>query len=716
MKRFLTAAILLAAILPANAIIWHYGKFNTSRKQCSLERWTGTQPTSGKLTIPASYKHTDGITYKVVEILPHALDNLDKVTEINIPASINEIGEAKSGRYPSYPENFGNCPALKKFIVDSGNKSFSAIDGMLYLDNNWLMAVPQALPAANGELTLPSATTVISRSAFAGNTTVITLTIPRRCNINENGGLNMATAIKTYKLTGSGNVLSVVDGMLVDYSERLVSFPPAKKQTSVTVPTAIAHIESYAFANTSIKSIDLSAADKIGKRAFFRSSLTSVDIPGTVETIHENTFEKSHSLTSIHIESVDLELSEHFALDCTALKSVTTENPLGSLGTGAFKNCASLSEFPFSAHTDIAGDSVFYACGFTKAVYSDDFTREWVTSKSRHLFSACSKLETIDASAVRGTDGEPFDICPDFAVNCLKLKTLKLPAVTTIWETNNSPNPPAFGYSCMLDHIELGTLWEVEPKLQFVYSTINGIRNYEPKVYVSVTANSKYLPNSFNSWPIGHMFSAGNGAAVSPQIYCDSYEPSRDYICPTASYFVPGGTLYKYTEAEQAGCKVRHNYTITFEKSGNYLKVDLGQVAPSTAEVKDFSVSFNGTSPKPVGLQGSATSDCTYDNVRTVRVSYKIDGIAMCTDYPAEHWNGASVDGITVDTSEVAINGRHIDCGSDCISFCIYNLTGMEVWRQEGSEADIDTLLPGIYMAEITLSQGNTRTFKFILR
>lgn len=339
MKHFLTIAALLLAILPANAIIWKYGEYNTSKKQCTLTGWGGTQPSSGKLAIPASYKHTDGVTYKVVTIAPHALDNLTTVTEISIPASVTLIGDAKTNSYPSDPLNFGNCPALKKFIVDSGNKYFSAIDGMLYVDGKYLLSVPQALTVSGGALTLPSTTTYISASAFAGNTTVTTLTLPRRCNINDNGGLNLAKAIKTYKLTGSsGSPLVIVDGMLLDSNDWLISCPPAMKAASLTVPSSVSRIKDYAFANTTgVKSIDLSAVSKIGNRAFSNSGLTHIDIPGSVTTLGEGTFAQSKSLTSIHIESVDMQISEHFAEGCDALTRVTTENPLKLIDGSAFK-------------------------------------------------------------------------------------------------------------------------------------------------------------------------------------------------------------------------------------------------------------------------------------------------------------------------------------------------------------------------------------------
>lgn len=722
MKRFLLAVALLGAILPANAIIWRYDNFNKSKKQCTLSGWGGNQPTSGKLSVPASYKHTDGVTYSVVAIEPHALDNLTQVTEITIPATIIRIGDARSGTFPSRPMNFDNCPALKKFIVNTSNKNFSAINDMLYLDGDYLLAVPQAIPASGGSFALPSDTRHISESAFRGNTTITTLTLPRRCNISLNGGLNRAKSIRSYIVTGTGSSysLSVVDGMLIEGGERIVSCPPKYSAATLTVPSSVDRIEEFAFANTAyLKSINLSAVSKIGKRAFQNSGLINLIIPGTVTSMGVSTFEGSESLQTIHLECTNLAIPERFAKSCRSLTRVTSENPIELIDEAAFKNCSSLAQFPFSASTAIYGDSVFTSCGFTKVIYNDDPTTG-ATTACEHQFSVCRSLEIIDASAVQGTEEDSFDMFPYFASNCPKLTTLKLPAFTSFWKTNEKPTEPAFGYACVLNHIEMGTLYTLENRPQFCYSPSGNTLNFKPKVYIAVTANSKYS-EEYNSWAIGQMFQAANGATVSPQVYVDSYSPSEDYICPTATYFVPGGTLHKYSEAAAAGCTVRINYTIQFEETDDCdLKVTVGQVSPATANVRDFKVAFNDLAPHNIGIQGSVlsgSSGLVLGYVQKVTVSYTVDGIPMSTIYPKEHWLYGGVDDITIDGSDIiTVSGRHITCGADCASITVYSMTGASVCHVEGNKAYLSGLTPGVYVAEATSTSGKKNTRKFILR
>ncbi|MBQ7862530.1 MAG: leucine-rich repeat protein [Clostridia bacterium] len=63
-------------------------------------------------------------------------------------------------------EAFVNLRALKKFVVDEANESFTAVDGVLYTkDMKTLLCVPKAYEGT--EFTVPAEVDVISRSAFS---------------------------------------------------------------------------------------------------------------------------------------------------------------------------------------------------------------------------------------------------------------------------------------------------------------------------------------------------------------------------------------------------------------------------------------------------------------------------------------------------------------------------------------------------------------------
>ena len=264
----------------------------------------------------------------------------------------------------------------------------------------------------------------------------------------------------------------------------------------------------------------------------------------------------------------------------------------------------------------------------------------------------CSQLEEIDASAITGTDEVSFLLPYDFANGCYNLKTLKLPPFTSITDMSSTSTPPIFGYTCLLDHIEMHTITPVVDLPRFCYSTYKGVQVFSPQVYISVTANSDLFPTYYNDWPVGPMFVAGNGATVKPQFYCDAYTPSENYVCNTATYNIPGGAMHNYSEARNAGCTVRETYSVEFQNVNDYMRVVISRKADAPADVREFYVSFDGGTPKRIGYEGSAVSDTSYDDIRKIRISYRLNDIEMATDYPMGHWTGASVDGIEIDEDD----------------------------------------------------------------
>lgn len=717
MRPILSAILFLTATMGANAITWDFGNFDTEKKECTLTR-CGGNVVSTTLTIPASYKHTDGNYYTVVAIAPHAIENISKITEICIPSTIISIGETREGETGELL-NFANCTALQKFTVYDDNKVFSSIDGLLYLGDKSLMAVPKMVAVtSSGSFTVPAQTQYIAASAFADNSTISSLTLPAGCTIERNGGLNLANKIAFYYLSGTGSTLSTSDRMLIADGNRVVSFPrrgtPYKNYTA-TMPPTVTEIEEYAFANTEyVNYIELGSVEKIGRMAFADSNLKNITLPASVTEIGTGALSNCLDITTIRLKMAEPVIPAEFAYNCRTLYTVATDHPIKSIGKSAFQKCSKLDSFPFSGYTDIAGDAAFASTGFTTVTYNDDFTAAGHANSAPELFSNCSSLTKIDASAVRGTQDNPFVISPSFVESAKMVHTIKLPAFSRL----EDPEQTAF-FRTNPTHIEIGTIWASSPGPQFWYDYL-GSRIIQPKVYVAVTANSKYFPETYNTWEIGSMFKADDPVTLLPQIFCDPYTPSANYVCPDATYYVPGGTEGNYSAAAEAGCQVIANYTIAFGKDAdNGMTVTLGQMNPVSAKVNDFAVTFNDSDPIAVGQQGTAESSACglmYGDVDNVTVSYTVNGVAMSTAYPVTHWDTTSVDDITAGAADTCVNGRNINCGADCKRFAVCNATGMEVWRQEGAQATLDTLVPGVYIARITTVQGTERTFKFILR
>lgn len=101
--------------LQADAVNWKYGSYNTKEKTCAVVGWSGTQPSSGKLTIP-SQATKDGVAYTVTAVSANALNGFTDVTQITIPASITKLaGNDGTGNSRVDIENFDNYSPMEHY-------------------------------------------------------------------------------------------------------------------------------------------------------------------------------------------------------------------------------------------------------------------------------------------------------------------------------------------------------------------------------------------------------------------------------------------------------------------------------------------------------------------------------------------------------------------------------------------------------------------------
>lgn len=705
--KLLTCVALTAAFaIESHAIIYHYDNLDSKKKVCRLKSWSGTQPTSGKINIPSSYTHTDGKDYKVTSIAPDALNGLTTVTEINIPASVTVIGKSNSTTQTDIAVcNFYDCPQLKKFVVDSSNTAFeTSAEGILFLKGGEkVLKVPAKVTTdGEGRLTFSSTNTLICDDAFHGNTTVQILAINTYASINRNGGLNHALNLRKYEVKGNQGWLTKSGGLLIDAETRAVSWPPALETDEVRVPSTVEIIADYAFANTRVGRVKMSAVERIYKGAFRNSAIKDVTLPGSVAEILQGAFENCQQLTSISLESVDLKLPDRFARNCGKLSKVTTQNPIYRLGESAFKDCASLVEFPFSGYTRCEDDSIFYGCGFTEVVYDDEPTYDLCTY-SPQTFGACRNLQRIDASNMATTPDLIYAIGPDFAPLCPNLKEMCFADFSSFWSNGNMATPPVFGYECALEKIVLHTFWNDESN-RFCYSPTHGVTEFYPDVFVAVTANSDVDATGWNRWPVKDLFTSGNGASVHPRFYCDAYAPGQDYVVPAARYYVAGGTVSNYSRAVEAGCQVEEMFEVSFEKSGDRMKVSVGEGAlTGNMTPRSIRIRFDDEAYTSTSFPGYVTSSKPMSQISKVRIAYDIDNVEMVTEYPSTHWTGSGV-------SQLPDEQEDMDCrvvdgvltfGANVGSFSLYSMAGREILSGRGDRADVSNVPAGIYVLMI---------------
>ena len=155
------------------------------------------------VTIPSSVKTIGAWAFSACFqmqplTLPESLEYIGKgafincrsLKRVNIPAKLAVIGNAA----------FAYCTGLEQFNVDVGNKTFTAIDGVLY-SKDWstLVSAPNVSTIAR----MPSTVTKIGASAFQGRDRLEALTIPESVTIIDHGAFHSCERLGSMTIPAS---------------------------------------------------------------------------------------------------------------------------------------------------------------------------------------------------------------------------------------------------------------------------------------------------------------------------------------------------------------------------------------------------------------------------------------------------------------------------------------------------------------------------------
>ena len=219
------------------------------------------------------------IPNSITTIGEEAFSSCISLTSITIPNSVTTIGSRA----------FYYCTSLTSINVESGNSSYASEDGVLF-DKNKIVLI--CCPAGKvGEYVIPNGVTTIGNSAFAGCSSLFSITI-------------------------SNSVTTIGDW----------AFSSCASLSSITTPNSVITIGEGAFFHcASLTSITIgSNVTTIGHNAFYVCGLTSVTIP--------------NSVTFIGVEAF---------FDCP-INTITISENVTDIGTGAFFN-NNLSTINFNA-------------------------------------------------------------------------------------------------------------------------------------------------------------------------------------------------------------------------------------------------------------------------------------------------------------------------------------------------------------------------------
>ena len=273
-------------------------------------------------------------------------------------------------------------------------------------------------------VTLPNTLTAIGTQAFCGSS-LVSISIPAGVKTIGNGTFNLCTSLQTVTFE-KGSQLKAFENS----SGWGGVFQSCTSLTTIEIPASVETIGYNAFFGcSSLKTVTFEKGSQLKTIDGFESctSLTTIEIPASVETIKYSafngctslktvTFEKGSelktiegyyqfygafsdctSLTSIEIPA-SVETIEWYAFSyCTSLKTVTFEkgSKLKMIQYNTFRDCTSLTTIEIPASVETIERGAFSGCTSLQTVTFEKGSQ----LKTVDGFSNCTALTTVDMSA-----------------------------------------------------------------------------------------------------------------------------------------------------------------------------------------------------------------------------------------------------------------------------------------------------------------------------
>ena len=209
----------------------------------------------------------------------------------------------------------------------------------------------------------------------------------------------------------------------------ICAFLGCSSLTSLTLPSSLQSIGDCAFWNcSSLTSLTLpSSLQSIGDCAFLGcKSLTSLTLPSSLQSIGDCAFFGCKSLTSLTLPSSLQSIGDCAFFGCKSLTSLTLPSSLQSIGGGAFTGCTSLRSVICNQFYKVIGQMLLSSDGTQVIAYwgenSEVTIPEGVQSIGDRAFYGCNSLTSLTLpSSLQSIGDSAF-------WGCKSLSSLTLPS------------------------------------------------------------------------------------------------------------------------------------------------------------------------------------------------------------------------------------------------------------------------------------------------
>ena len=459
-----------AAVITSDGQVFNYTYESTSLKYCVLDAEEKTclvckylDSTNENLIIPENVTFEDE-AYSVVAIAPEVFKDCDQFTSVELPASIEQIGDyAFSGcaitsvEIPASVKEIGSsafyrCPNLTTATLEctdvtTGSEVFAEcplLESVELKGVSTLSACSFYGCSKLREVRLPECLTSIEQYAFRlcrGLETIwVDATTPPTLHLEAFNSASKFTlsvpvnSVDAYKNSDWAQYAAVItsDGQVFNYTYESTKLGykvlDANEKTcevvgyldstneNLIIPDkvsfenetySVVSIAADAFKNCNkFTSVELPASiEQIGDYAFSGCAITSVEIPASVENIGSGVF-SGCAITSVEIPASVKEIGSYAFSGC-AITSVEIPASVKEIGSYAFFDCPNLTTASLESTDVTTGDYVFANCPLLESVELNG-----VSTLSTRSFSGCGNLREVWLpECLTSIQGYAFQVC-----------------------------------------------------------------------------------------------------------------------------------------------------------------------------------------------------------------------------------------------------------------------------------------------------------------